>query len=172
MDSFFPSPYRIKNLEIRYKYKVFLFVLNSLSLKERFENWYRVYGKPENTLLYFGEPDIARGGYVNKLGGWSFKLPYEEPVLRKLQSFLWFIEVIIDWKFNKIPLIENFPYRTLGGEMHKKLNEFSPFRDKDNGDETIEFINSFSDFKKFQKLFSLKDLNEIFEYLGFTYDYY
>lgn len=172
MDKFFPSPYKIKNPEIRYKYKVFLYILDTLSLKQKFIFWYKAYkpftSRPEGVLCYFNDEIRSKEGYINKLGGWR-AFTNETETLRKVEIIQTFMRMLIDWKFNQISLFRNNKGADLSPDMYTRVNNFAKFRtDTINEREIADFINSFSDFKKIKDLLSTKNLNKIVEGLGYN----
>lgn len=156
---FFPSPYKIGNPYIRYKYKVFLKLIKLYNFENEFIACYNSVRKYESPILFFNNYENASRGYFNKLTAW-ISLPYSyRQTLRKLETINTFL--------NNVGLL--FPY---GKEytsnidlLPRLISNYIPNKYYTN---PLEAANKIIQFKQKPKEYlENMSLNGIIDFFGF-----
>lgn len=147
INSFFPSPYKIINPEIRHKYKIFLKVIHTLGIEEDFISWYKTLRptrlQPDHICKYFSKKEHCRDGYVNSLGSWCLlNLRTQRVLPNNIEAILRFMWILTDWSFGRMSLTYPRHPNTceINGEVMSKLTGFTCFYNDVNYDNACDFL--------------------------------
>lgn len=173
-DSFYPSPYKIEDLNTRGRYKVFLFLLKRYDFQKYFKEMFlKRFGEDKNPLDFFNDSEIAFSGYFNRLCSWR-KSCYGGFLqdLELLNQFILFtlklssLGHLNDEKwFQEISHLNNFtPYGLTPYHQDGHINKNKLFC-------VFDIMKNIKKSKKENLIMKIDDLHELIKKIGYHQSY-